>query len=260
MTAEKKGAMLSADEGAWLEIYKETDSLYSKIPTYHHTPLTITLTAINMVNLLFLCISYFLLPLASSQVMNLSTEAIARSRQTTGYLAIPGASLYYETYGLGPLFLFISGANGDANTWRPIAQAISASSNYTVAIYDRRGFSRSYLSSTAAQDYQNRLRVDVNDTSSHSASLTRRASNSPRNQFRCYRSAAITFDIPIHPQSIGRTRASSLDTPPRRQRFDSYSTVCLQHLPHFWRPGRNVAIRTATRRLTESCAWRTIRL
>jgi len=102
--------------------------------------------------------------LAQAPSLNLSPAALARSKQTTGYLTAPGASLYYETYGSGPLLLFISGANGDADIWRPIAQTISSSANYTVAIYDRRGFSRSYLSSTAAQNYTHRLGVDVNDT------------------------------------------------------------------------------------------------
>ncbi|KAF2032459.1 alpha/beta-hydrolase, partial [Setomelanomma holmii] len=79
-------------------------------------------------------------------------------------LTVTAASLYYETYGSGPLLLFISGANGDADIWRPIARTISSSANFTVAIYDRRGFSRSYLSSTLPQNYTNRLAVDANDT------------------------------------------------------------------------------------------------
>jgi len=80
-----------------------------------------------------------------------------------GYLPVPGASLYYETYGAGPLLLFISGANGNADIWRPIAGILQA--NFTVVIYDRRGFSRSYLSATQAQDYKNRLAIDADDAS-----------------------------------------------------------------------------------------------
>ncbi|KAF2788557.1 acetyltransferase/esterase, partial [Melanomma pulvis-pyrius CBS 109.77] len=76
-------------------------------------------------------------------------------------LPVPGASLYYETYGTGPLLLFISGGNGNADIWRPIASVLQA--NFTVAIYDRRGYSRSYLSATQPQDYANRLAVDVED-------------------------------------------------------------------------------------------------
>ncbi|KAF2249939.1 alpha/beta-hydrolase [Trematosphaeria pertusa] len=88
--------------------------------------------------------------------------ALAQSSvQTTGYLTVPSASLYYETYGTGPLLLFISGANGDADIWRPVAKLLAA--NYTVAIYDRRGFSRSYLSPTAVQNYTLRLETDATD-------------------------------------------------------------------------------------------------
>lgn len=94
--------------------------------------------------------------------LDISTSAAAK--QTTGFVTAPGASLYYETYGTGPLLVFISGANGDADIWRPIAQNISTYNNYTVAIYDRRGFSRSALATTTTQNYPQRLHTDVNDT------------------------------------------------------------------------------------------------
>ncbi|KAF2634411.1 alpha/beta-hydrolase [Massarina eburnea CBS 473.64] len=81
--------------------------------------------------------------------------------QTTNYLNVPGATLYYETYGTGPLILFISGGNGHADIWRPVAKVLA--SNYTVAIYDRRGFSRSLLSPTAIQDYSKRIETDATD-------------------------------------------------------------------------------------------------
>lgn len=51
------------------------------------------------------------------------------------YLEVPGASLYYETVGNGPLLLTISGANGDAEVWRPLADCLK--DNFTVVIYDR---------------------------------------------------------------------------------------------------------------------------
>ncbi|KAJ4289689.1 hypothetical protein N0V90_011018 [Kalmusia sp. IMI 367209] len=87
----------------------------------------------------------------------------ASANSTTGSLSVKGASLYYETYGTGPLLLFISGANGDAEIWRPIAKTLAT--NYTVAIYDRRGFSRSYLAPTAIQNYTTRLETDASDAS-----------------------------------------------------------------------------------------------
>jgi pimeloyl-ACP methyl ester carboxylesterase len=33
------------------------------------------------------------------------------------YFEVPGARLYYETRGTGPLLLLIPGANGDANVF-----------------------------------------------------------------------------------------------------------------------------------------------
>jgi acetyltransferase/esterase len=95
--------------------------------------------------------------------------------RTVGTLAVPGATLTYETVGpahetgeqpssAGPLLLFISGANGDADTWRPISKVLSSSHpGLAVATYDRRGFSRSVLSTTEAQDYGHRLSTDADD-------------------------------------------------------------------------------------------------
>jgi pimeloyl-ACP methyl ester carboxylesterase len=89
-------------------------------------------------------------------------STIARN-PTTGHLSVPGAFIYYETYGSGPLLLCISGANGNVDIWQPIAAHLSSSHNYTVAIYDRRGYSRSHLAPTMPQDYSRRLETDVDD-------------------------------------------------------------------------------------------------
>ena len=75
------------------------------------------------------------------------------------HLEVPGASLYYETVGKGPLLLCISGANGSAEAWRRMADELKDS--FTIAMYDRRGFSRSYLS--GAQDYAHRIETDADD-------------------------------------------------------------------------------------------------
>ena len=76
-------------------------------------------------------------------------------------LDVPGASIHYDTVGSGPLLLCISGANGSKETWLPLGQQLRSS--FTVAYYDRRGFSRSYLSATEAQDYSKRLATDADD-------------------------------------------------------------------------------------------------
>jgi pimeloyl-ACP methyl ester carboxylesterase len=74
-------------------------------------------------------------------------------------LDVPGAQLYYETYGSGPLMLMIPGANGDADAFTAVTPHLAA--QYTVATYDRRGFSRSHLD--GPQDYDHRLGTDADD-------------------------------------------------------------------------------------------------
>ena len=51
------------------------------------------------------------------------------------YLEVHGASLYYESIGRGPLLLCISGANGDADVWRDLANCLKE--RFTVVAYDR---------------------------------------------------------------------------------------------------------------------------
>jgi pimeloyl-ACP methyl ester carboxylesterase len=74
-------------------------------------------------------------------------------------LNVPGAHLYYETYGRGRVMLMIPGATGSADSFRMVAEHLAA--HYTVAIYDRRGFSRSRLD--GPQDYHRRLETDADD-------------------------------------------------------------------------------------------------
>lgn len=62
---------------------------------------------------------------------------------TTGTLAMPGASLYYEVRGSGPPLLLIPTGNGDAAPYGPMADTLA--DRFTVISYDRRGFSRSPL-------------------------------------------------------------------------------------------------------------------
>jgi pimeloyl-ACP methyl ester carboxylesterase len=61
----------------------------------------------------------------------------------TDTLKVPGATLYYEVTGSGPLLLMISGAPADAGGFAAIAGQLA--DRYTVATYDWRGASRSPL-------------------------------------------------------------------------------------------------------------------
>jgi pimeloyl-ACP methyl ester carboxylesterase len=74
-------------------------------------------------------------------------------------LPVPGARLYTETRGAGPLLLCIVGGNGDGEVFGPIAGALAA--QFTVVTYDRRGFLRSPLEGPVDTDA--RLALDADD-------------------------------------------------------------------------------------------------
>ena len=61
----------------------------------------------------------------------------------TETLKVPGASIYYEVRGSGPVLLMIPGGPADAGAFRRIAGYLE--SDYTVVTYDPRGLSHSTL-------------------------------------------------------------------------------------------------------------------
>ena len=64
----------------------------------------------------------------------------------TETLQVPGASLYYEVRGSGPVLLMIPGGPMDADGFTEIAERLADS--YTVVTYDCRGNSRSPMQSS----------------------------------------------------------------------------------------------------------------
>jgi len=58
-------------------------------------------------------------------------------------LKVPGATLYYETRGSGPVLLLIAGGGTDAGVFEAVAHVLAH--DYTVVTYDSRGNSRSPL-------------------------------------------------------------------------------------------------------------------
>ena len=74
-------------------------------------------------------------------------------------LKVPGAQLYYEVIGSGPLVILIPGARGDGEVFRQLARELAE--RYQVLTYDRRGFSRSQLD--GPQNYDRRLETDADD-------------------------------------------------------------------------------------------------
>ncbi|MFK0255211.1 alpha/beta fold hydrolase [Streptomyces sp. NPDC090445] len=69
--------------------------------------------------------------------------AMTTPTPTAATLAVPGATLYYETRGSGPLLLLIPGGAGDAGMYGTLAAALA--DRYTVVSYDQRCMSRSRL-------------------------------------------------------------------------------------------------------------------
>lgn len=61
-------------------------------------------------------------------------------------LRVPGASLYYEVRGEGPVLLLMPGGPADATTFRTIEDALAQ--RYTVVTYDPRGLSHSKMEET----------------------------------------------------------------------------------------------------------------
>jgi len=64
-------------------------------------------------------------------------------------LKVPGATLYLEVQGSGPVLLLICGGIYDARTYAGLAQQLA--DRYTVVAYDRRGNSRSPLDEPPAE-------------------------------------------------------------------------------------------------------------
>ncbi|MEV5884668.1 alpha/beta hydrolase [Streptomyces sp. NPDC052020] len=61
----------------------------------------------------------------------------------SGTLAVPGAEIYFDVRGEGPLLLLIGGGNSDAAVFKRLAAVLAAS--HRVVTYDPRGNSRSVL-------------------------------------------------------------------------------------------------------------------
>jgi acetyltransferase/esterase len=122
-----------------------------------------------------------------------------RSETTDGdpksTLDVPGAHLYYETHGSGPLLVMIPGASGIADPFRPVTSHLA--SHYTVALYDRRGFSRSPLD--GQQEYNRRLQTDADDV----RRLIEHLSDEPATVFGASSGAVVALEtLTRHPSVV----------------------------------------------------------
>ena len=128
---------------------------------------------------------------------NIFAEPLKREGHQTGFLEVPGARLYYETYGGGPVILMVPGANGSADTFKMLAGHLAA--HYTVVIYDRRGFSRSQLK--GPQDYDRRIETDADDV----RRLIEHLSVKPATVFGTSSGGVVALEVLTHHPSLVRT-------------------------------------------------------
>lgn len=54
----------------------------------------------------------------------------------TTLLELPGAKIYHEVYGDGPMLLCISGADGSCEIWRMFAESLK--DKFKVVLWDRK--------------------------------------------------------------------------------------------------------------------------
>ena len=114
-----------------------------------------------------------------------------------GFLEVPGARLYYETIGSGPLMIMVPGANGDAKIFKWVSEQLAP--HYTVITYDRRGFSRSRL--TGPQDYERRIETDADDV----LRLIAHMGDQPAVVFGSSSGGVIALEVLAHYPSVVRT-------------------------------------------------------
>ena len=110
-------------------------------------------------------------------------------------LDVPGARLYYETRGGGPLMLLVPGATGTVSGFTMVNELAA---HYTVVTYDRRGFSRSHLD--GPQDYDRRLETDADDV----RRLIEHVSDEPATIFGSSSGGIVALAVLTHHPSIVR--------------------------------------------------------
>ena len=70
------------------------------------------------------------------------------------YLDAPGAKIYYESVGQGPMLLCISGADGSCEIWRGFAECLK--DHFNVVMWDRSCHFTSHIEAELI-DYRERL-------------------------------------------------------------------------------------------------------
>ncbi|WP_405749477.1 alpha/beta hydrolase [Streptomyces sp. NBC_00012] len=121
--------------------------------------------------------------------------------ERTGHLKVPGATLYYEVRGEGPLLLMIPGGSADAGLYDRMAARLAGT--WTVAAYDPRGYSRSLLDG-APEDQ----RVEVHSEDAHRLIELLSPDGAPAAVFGSSSSAIVALDLlSRHPERLHRVVA-----------------------------------------------------
>ncbi|GAA1592512.1 hypothetical protein GCM10009789_53230 [Kribbella sancticallisti] len=112
-------------------------------------------------------------------------------------LAVPGANLYYEVRGAGPVLLLVCGGVYDAAGYAQLAEHFA--DRYTVVTYDRRGNSRSPLADPAE-----RQSIEVHsDDAARLLSAVGVTADAPAEVFGNSSGAIIALDLAArHPESV----------------------------------------------------------
>ncbi|MEV8436706.1 alpha/beta hydrolase [Actinosynnema sp. NPDC051121] len=134
---------------------------------------------------------------------------------TSNLLRVPGATLYYEVRGTGPVLLISQSGEGDAGRSRDLVDHLVA--EYTVVTYDRRGLSRSTLDDPAQGVTLARHADDVHR-------LLLELTDKPAFVLGCSLGASIGFHLAVdHPEQVATLVAHEPVTPrllPADQRAD----------------------------------------
>lgn len=119
----------------------------------------------------------------------------ATSTFKTNTLEVPGASIYFEVRGSGPVLLMMPGGPADAATFRRIEDDLA--SQYTVVTYDPRGLSHSKL--TEPLDDSRMVQIFADDVHRLLAKLT----DTKANVFASSGGATIVLELAArHPEQL----------------------------------------------------------
>ena len=141
----------------------------------------------------------------------------------THTLKVPGASLYYEIRGSGPVLLCMPGGPADAGGFRNIAGHLQ--SDYTVVTYDPRGLSHSPLEGPL--DDSQIVQVFADDVHRLLAAVTREKAN----VFAASGGATISLELAArHPEQLTTLVAYEIPSPalqpdPQRRRAEMTDIV-----------------------------------